>query len=414
MAAANRGRAPSPAPVAFTFSGLTYPRPRAQSSPRTRLAASHSLSRVSEEQRLIDRFVRLCEIPSPTGSERAVADAVAAELRSLGVEVGEDGAAAAARAGAGNLVARISGRGDGWLMLCAHLDTVPVAGPISVAAVDGVLRSGGETILGGDDKAGVAALVELAADSAAEPPPVGLELVFTVAEERGLRGAKELDLEGLRSEVGLVLDHAGPLSDLVVAAPTYHQLLAEFEGVEAHAGLEPEAGRSAVAAAAAAVAAMDLGRLDHETTANVGTIEGGTAANVVAGNCRIEAEARSLDEGKASAAIGAIADACAWAASERECDLDVDVSELFRGYRLPPTSPALRLARAALGACGLEPHEVATGGGSDVNALRKRGFDCVLLSNGVERNHTAQESITVERLAGLHRVAAAAVEAAAC
>ena len=367
---------------------------------------------MSEGQRLIERFIRLCEIPSPTGSERAVADDVTSQLRNLGIEVAEDDAATAGY-GSGNLLARIPGRGDGWLMLCAHLDTVPVEGPIEVVQSDGLLRSAGDTILGADDKAGVAALIELAADASVAPPPFGLELVFTVGEERGLGGAGELDLGTLRSTVGVVLDHAGPLSELVVAAPTYHQLVAAFEGAEAHAGIEPEAGRSAIVAACAAVTAMKLGRLDEETTANVGTIAGGTAANVVPGRCRIEAEARSLDEGRASEVIGAMADACAWAASEHECDLDIEVNELFRGYRLPPASPALRMARVALAACGLEPNEVATGGGSDVNALRKRGFDCVLLSNGADRNHTAEESISLERLAGLHRLAGAAVEAAA-
>ncbi len=371
------------------------------------------LSAVPDPRRLIDRFVRLCEIPSPTGSERAVADAVAGELRSLGFEVAEDGAAAATGAGSGNLVARIAGRDpDRWLMLCAHLDTVPVAGPVEVVESDGLLRSRGETILGADDKAGVAVLLELAAEAIADPPPVGLELAFTVAEERGLRGARELDLAALRSQVGLVVDHAAPLEEIVVAAPTYHRLLAEFQGVEAHAGLAPEAGRSAVAAACDAVATMRLGRLDDETTTNVGTIEGGTAANVVPGRCRIEAEARSLDGGRASDAVGAIADACTWAAGEHECDVDLDLTEVFRGYRLPPSSPALRLARDALRRCGFEPREVATGGGSDVNAFRARGFECALLATGSRDNHTSEESIAVDRLMDLGRIAAAAVGSA--
>src|ERR671911_1665059 len=148
---------------------------------------------------MLDRFVRLCQISSPTGEERAVADAVAGELRELGVEVSEDGAAAEARAGAGNLVARVPGRGDEWVMLCAHLDTVPEDGRIEVVLEDGVYRSRGDTILGADDKAAVAVLVELAARRAEDPPPVGLELIFTVAEEDGLRGAKELDVSRLRA-----------------------------------------------------------------------------------------------------------------------------------------------------------------------------------------------------------------------
>ena len=147
----------------------------------------------SGDGRLRDRFVRLCEIESPTGSERAVADAVLAELAELGVEAVEDEAAGPARAGAGNLVARLPGTSEKWLMLCAHLDTVPHDGPIEVGEQDGVFRSRGDTILGADNKAAVAVLLELAARHAGDPAPMGLELVFTVAEEDGLRGAKELE-----------------------------------------------------------------------------------------------------------------------------------------------------------------------------------------------------------------------------
>src|ERR687895_161638 len=143
---------------------------------------------------MLDRFVRLCEIPSPTGEERAVADAVFAELRDLGIEVAEDATAAAARAGAGNLLARIRGERDAWVMFGCHLDTVPHDGPIEAILDQGVYRSRGETILGADNKAAVTVLVELAARYAQRPPPAGLELVFTVAEEDGLRGAKELEL----------------------------------------------------------------------------------------------------------------------------------------------------------------------------------------------------------------------------
>ena len=227
------------------------------------------------EQRLFDRFVRLCEIPSPTGSERAMADDVLGELRGLGVDVLEDDAAEPARAGAGNLIARVPGTGEGWVSFFAHLDTVPEDGTIEVELADGVYRSRGETILGADNKAAVTVLVELAARHAQRPAAVGLELVFTVAEEDGLRGAKELDLGSLRAPYGFALDHATPIGEVITAAPTYQRIVAEFEGVEAHAGIRPEDGHSAIEAAAAAVGAMELGRLDDETTANVGVIDGG-------------------------------------------------------------------------------------------------------------------------------------------
>jgi tripeptide aminopeptidase len=347
---------------------------------------------------MLDRFVRLCETASPTGDERAVADDVAAELRQAGVEVVEDGAAGPARAGAGNLLARVPGSGDKWMMFCAHLDTVPHEHPIEVELEDGVFRSRGETILGADNKAAVAVLCELALRARENPSPVGLELVFTVAEEDGLRGAKELDLEAVRSPFGYVLDHASPIGEVITAAPTHNKVLAEFEGKEAHAGIRPEAGHSAIAAAAAAVASMPLGRLDEETTANVGLISGGTATNVVAGACRVEAEARSLDEAKATETTQALVDACTWAASEQGCDVDVDVVEVFRGYRLASSAPAVRIAREGLRRAGVEPREVVTGGGSDANALTARGFESVLLANGTQANHTPEESVAAQRI----------------
>jgi tripeptide aminopeptidase len=362
---------------------------------------------------MLERFVRLCEISSPTGEERAIADAVIEELRRLGVEVSEDGAAGPARAGAGNLIARLPGRSDAWVMLCAHLDTVPDGGPIEVVFEDGVFRSAGETILGADDKAAVAVLLELAARHASEPTAAGIELVFTVAEEDGLRGAKQLDRAALRAPMGFVLDHASPIGEVITAAPTYERLLADFEGTEAHSGIRPEAGRSAIEAAAAAVSVMRLGRLDEETTANVGVIAGGTASNVVAGHCRIDGEARSIDEAKASETISAMVDACTWAATEHGCDVDVEVVEMFRGYRLASSARPVRVARAALERCGIEPREVATGGGSDANALVAAGFDCVLLANGTEANHTPQESVASDRLVEMLGVCEAIVESAA-
>jgi tripeptide aminopeptidase len=347
---------------------------------------------------MLERFARLCEIASPTGSERAVADAVAAELREAGVDVSEDGAAGPARAGAGNLIARVPGSGEGWVMLCAHLDTVPHDGPIEVLLQDGVFRSRTETILGADNKAAVTVLMELALRARANQPPVGLELAFTVAEEDGLRGAKELELDRLSSSLGFVLDHASPIGEVITAAPTFNQVVAEFEGAEAHAGIRPEDGHSAIEAAAAAVASMRLGRLDDETTANVGVISGGSATNVVAGACRLEAEARSIDESRAAEATSALVDACTWAATEHGCDVDVDVTEIFRGYRLASSAPGVRIASEALRRNGHEPREVSTGGGSDANALVARGFECVLLANGTEANHTPSESVAAQRI----------------
>ncbi|MEK6327542.1 MAG: M20/M25/M40 family metallo-hydrolase [Actinomycetota bacterium] len=365
------------------------------------------------DQRLLDRFVRLCEIPSPTGEERAVADAVLTELRGLGVEVAEDSAAAAARATAGNLIARIAGERDAWVMFGCHMDTVPHDGPIEAVLDEGVYRSRGQTILGADNKAAATVLVELAARYAQSPPPIGLEILFTVAEEDGLRGAKELDSGSLRSPFGFVLDHASPIGEVITAAPTYKRLVADFQGTEAHSGIRPEDGRSAIAAAAGAITSMRLGRLDPETTANVGVISGGTASNVVPGHCRVDGEARSLDDEQASKTIGAMVDACTWAASEHECDVDIELNEMFRGYRLPAGAASMGVARAALERRGVNAREVATGGGSDANALNAAGFECLLLANGTEANHTPEESVAAERIVQMLAVCEAIVEEAA-
>lgn len=365
---------------------------------------------------MLERFVRLCEIPSPTGEERAVADEVLSELKTLGLglEVVEDSMAAAARAGAGNLLARLPGRGEGWVLFCAHLDTVPHDAPIEVIERDGFLESGGETILGADNKAAVSVLLELLARLAesSEPPPVGVEVLLTVAEEDGLRGAHVADVDSLHSDMGFVLDHATPVGEMVIAAPTYKRLVADFTGVEAHAGIQPERGSSAIEAASAAISGMELGRLDPETTANVGVISGGSASNVVAGSCRIEGEARSIEHGRAEEVLIKMVDACQWAAGELRCDVDVEIAELFRGYRIKPASKPLALARAALERAGVQPREVATGGGSDANALRARGFDALLLANGTEANHTPHERVAVAELGRMLAVCEAIVEEA--
>jgi tripeptide aminopeptidase len=363
--------------------------------------------------RLLETFVRLCEIRSPTGEEREIADTLAAELRAMGYEVSEDDAAGPAEAGAGNLLARLPGETDGWAMFCAHIDTVPHEGRVEVVDDDGVFRSRGETILGSDNKAAVAVFLELAARHAERRGSIGIELVLTVAEEQGLRGAKAFDASSLRSRCGFVLDHAGPVGEVIVTTPTQQKILADFVGVEAHAGIRPEDGSSAIAAAAAAISRMELGRLDQETTANVGLIQGGTSGNVVPGHCAIHAESRSLDPARAAAVAGQIADACAWGASEHGCDVDVRIEELFRGYELSKDSPALGLAEAGLRSAGLEPTRVAIGGGSDANALRLDGFDCVLLANGTEMVHTADEMVPARSLGKMLEVCEGIVAAVA-
>ena len=368
-----------------------------------------------ERRRLNDTFARLCAIPSPFGSERACAEAVARELRTMGLGVEEDGAAAETGAECGNLLARIPGRGERTILLCAHLDTVPEAGVIEPVVEDGGWVSAGDTILGADNKAAVAVILELARRCAVEGSPVGLELLFTVSEENALAGAKAFDVKTLHADWGYVFDHASPIGEIIVAAPTYYRFEAEFRGTPAHAGIRPEDGRSAIAAAARAIGAMALGRIDEETTTNVGRIEGGQrgGTNIVPARCRVVGEARSLDPGKADDTIAAIIGHVHDAANTPACFCDVDVTteRLFDGYRHAANAPAVVAAEAALRACGYAPTRRATGGGSDANAFEASGLHCTNLANGTERNHEPDERVSVAALEGMLDVAFALLDA---
>jgi tripeptide aminopeptidase len=244
------------------------------------------------------------------------------------------------------------------------------------------------------------------------PPPVSVELLFTVSEEPGLRGAKAFDVGRLHSRFGYVFDHATPIGEIVLASPTYYRITAEVRGRAAHAGIRPEEGRSAIAAAARGIAAMRLGRIDAETTANVGTIDGGSSPNVVPEHCRVVAEVRSLDQPRAEALTTEMVDHLQDGADSAECDLDVEVERIFDGYRSRPTEPQVALAEAALRRSGYEPRHIVTGGGSDANALQAAGFVCTNLANGTERNHQPDERVSVDALEGMLEVAIALVEEA--
>jgi tripeptide aminopeptidase len=367
-----------------------------------------------ERERLLDKFVRFCEVESPSTRERGMADAVIAELRAMHVEVEEDGSSAETGSNAGNLFARLPGpEGTRTVLLCAHLDTVPLGAPVEVVREDGIFRNRNEAILGADNKAAVATILVAARRFAASAPPVGVELLFTTCEEPGLRGAKAFDVGRLNAEFGFVFDHASPIGELIVAAPTYYKIEAWFRGAAAHAGIRPEDGRNAIAAAARAIQAMPMGRIDDETTVNVGRIEGGTAANVVAERCQIELETRSLDDDKAGDMVGKLVDMTSEAASDAECDVETSVSRQFRAYRLARTAPVVETAAAALRAVGIEPVYRSTGGGSDAHALGAAGLPVLNVANGTENNHQPDESVTVEALETMLDVTLGIVEAAA-
>jgi tripeptide aminopeptidase len=362
---------------------------------------------------LLDLFVQLCGIASPTGSEREIADVVTAYLRDLGIAVREDDSAAVTGCGCGNLVATIPGRGEAEPVgLCAHLDTVPMDAAPTVVVAQGRVCSDGATPLGADDKGAVAVLLWLAKDLVAAPPAGDVELILTAGEEEGLLGARALDLAGLTAKRVFVLDSDGAPGTLITGAPTQRVIDAEFKGHAAHAGIAPELGRSAVVAAARAIAAMRLGRLDDETTANIGVIAGGTARNVVAERCTVSGEARSRDAVKVTEQAEHMVQAIAAAAAAAGVDVEIDVREAFRGYRHAPDGDLLRVGAEAARLAGLEQRFVEGGGGSDANVFNELGLPALTLGAGFEHAHSPRESLSVAHLHELYAMAAGLVRAA--
>ncbi len=354
-------------------------------------------------------------MPSPSGEERAVADRVIAYLRDLALEVDEDDAGARIESSIGNLLCRIPATNGGGvpLFFCAHLDTVPPEGPIEPVLSEGVVRNAGGTILGADNKAAVAVMLEAARRVVAEGRPhAGIELLFTPKEEVGLRGAEAFDHERLASRVGYVYDHAGPIGDVILGAPFQRKVTVEFRGRAAHSGMYPEEGRSAIVAAARAIADLRLGRIDDETTANVGQIAGGTARNIIPDRCWFAAEARCHDEQKLNELVQEMLDTVTFAAGVSECDVETSVERAARGYLFRRDELPVRLAAQALERTGFEPHYGLSGGGADANVFNERGLQCLNLANGMANIHTPDEEIAVVDLERMVDVTLALTDAA--
>jgi tripeptide aminopeptidase len=359
-------------------------------------------------------FLELARVPSPSGEERVVADQVIEYLQALALAVDEDDAGGRIDSTIGNLLCRIEPNGEGApLFFCAHLDTVPPEGPIEPVVEDGVVRNGGDTILGADNKAAVAAMLEATRRIVAENRPHGgIELLFTPKEEVGLRGAEAFDQERLNARLGYVYDHAGPIGEVILGAPYQVKLDASFRGRAAHSGMYPEEGRSAIAAAARAIADLRLGRLDEETTANVGEIHGGTARNIVPERCSFAAEARCHDERKLGELIQEMLETITFAAQVSDCDVETAVDPSARGYRFKRDDEAVRLAAAALERTGFQPTYGLSGGGADANVFNERGLQCLNLANGMRDIHTPAERIAVADLERMVDVTLALVEVA--
>ncbi len=337
--------------------------------------------------RLVSTFLELVRIDSPSGQEEEIARHLTAELRSLGLTVERDTT--------GNIIARLAEEGQP-ILLNAHMDTVQPGRGVKPVIEDGVIKSDGSTILGADDKSGVAVILEvlrvLVEQDLAHPP---LEVALTVSEEKGLKGAKGLDLTRLRAQEGIVLDSGGEIGTIVISAPSQDKIRAVVHGKAAHAGVAPEKGINAILVAAEAIAAMPLGRIDEETTANLGRIQGGTATNIVPDQAEIEGEARSRDERKLEAQVQAMTEALKKAANRHGATVEIDVQRSYSTFKLSEEDGIVRRAVAAARTLGLTPALVPSGGGSDANIFNAAGITTINISAGMEKVHTKEEQVAV-------------------
>jgi tripeptide aminopeptidase len=362
----------------------------------------------------LEFFLELAAISSPPGEERAVADAVLRYLRDLGLDPDEDGCGAEIGSTMGNIYARLDATTGGTpLFFCAHLDTVPPSGPLEPVVEDGIIRNAGGTILGADNKSAVVQMLEGVRRVLAESRPhAGIELLFTPKEEVGLIGAYAFDDSRLHAEVGYVYDQAAPPGEIILGAPSAEALEVTFHGRASHSGMFPEEGRSAIQAAAKAIADLRLGRVDDETTANVGVIHGGTAGNIVPEWCTFLAEARSHSDTKLADLMQEMQDAFAFAATNADCEVSTKARKSYRGYRFKRDDDVVRLAATALDRCGYEVTYGLSGGAADANVFNERGRRCVNLANGMADIHTPDERISVADLDGMVEVTLALVDAA--
>lgn len=352
--------------------------------------------------RLIEEFLELVRVDSISGKERRIADLLKEKLSMIGLEVTEDKAGTAVGSSTGNVIGKMRGKGSGpVIMLCSHMDTVEPGIGVKPIIENGVIRSSGDTVLGADDKAGIAAILEmlrLIKDFQIEHG--GIEVVFTIWEEGGLFGAKNLDLEYLyiQARIGFVLDSDRPPGTIITRAPSQDRIGVTIKGKAAHAGLNPEDGINAIEVASHAISQMKLGRIDHETTSNIGIISGGKAVNIVPESVVLEGEARSLDGAKRKAQTEQMCQAVREAAAKFKAHADIVTETLYLDFNLADESPPVLIACKAAENLGLSPRLEKTGGGSDANIFNSKGIETAVLGIGMQKVHTTEEYITVDNL----------------
>jgi tripeptide aminopeptidase len=352
--------------------------------------------------RLVELFTTLCRINSPSRQEREVSEYVKGFLRGLGLEVREDHAAQQVEGNANNVIATLPANISGVprIFFSAHLDTVEPNPNVKIIQENGIIRTDGTSILGADDKAGVSAILEAIRIVVENNLPHGqIQLLLTVCEEIGLKGARALDLSLVESDFGFVYDSGPPIGTVISQTPTHDTMEVRLIGKPAHAGVEPEKGINAIEIAAHAIARMRLGRIDEETTANIGTIHGGHAINIVCPEVHLRAEARSRTMAKVNAQVAHMIECFERAAQERGGRAEIRHERHYEGYQLTENDLPVRVVQAAARKIGLEPLMRPTGGGSDANIFIARGLPCCVVGTAMEKVHTHEELVQVENLA---------------
>lgn len=352
-------------------------------------------------QRLIKEFIELVQIDSESGNERVICDVLKRKFREVGCRVVEDHSAAVTGHGAGNIIATLEPNqlSTPPIYFTCHMDTVSPGLGVKPSIHNGYIVSDGTTILGSDDKAGIAALLEGIRYMQKYQIKHGLiQFVITVGEESGLVGARHIDKSLLHAEYGFALDSNGPVGEVVTSCIGQMKLLARIKGKAAHSGVHPEAGVSAIQIASRAIAKMRLGRIDPETTANIGHFHGGVAVNIVPESAEVSAEVRSCNMDKLHDQVDQMIQKFQEAARLYNGHVEVDQELLFGSYQFTQEDPVVQTAMEAVRNVGREPHLVSSGGGSDANIFNEHGIPTINLGIGYEDIHTTQERMPILEL----------------
>jgi len=371
---------------------------------------------VVNQERLITNFIKMIKVDSLSGQEEAFRDLLQSEFALLGLAAQEDDAGKILKGGSGNLLVKIPGTvARPALLFAAHMDTVIPGTNIEVIRDQNeVIRSAGDTILGSDDKAGVAAIFEalkVILENGLDHPP--LELLFTVSEEQGLLGIKNFDFSKLAAEYGYVLDSGGAPGTIVIQSPCQNEIEYRVQGKSAHAGINPEDGINAIQIMARALAKMPCGRIDDETTCNFGIIKGGLARNIVPESCRVKGEARSLKRTKLDELTIALLDIFKTEVLKNGGNPEVETVLLYPETALQPDEEVVRLAVRAADKIGIKSELLSTGGGSDASIINGHNIRCANLGIGMNAVHTTDEFIRIEDLVNDARLVLSIIEEAA-